>query len=413
MSKFLRYSLSLILAFVANITFAQTVFDFDNNYKALFPNLAGVSSNDSHDGDFTEATTCTVDGISITISAKDEGASSDNRIWTSSARLRMYSGTLTVQAPANKNITSIAIAQKKWNANNTVDNGTLDAKGNWTGSANKVVYTIAGNTQIKTITVTLDGAETPDQPETPTTPTCENIAAFKALTSGTTATLQLTNAQVVYKNVYTTKNGNTNTEYYVRDASGAIQFFNTGLELEVNQVLNGTVEVKYSPYNEMPEAAKTANTSADKLTITDGTATVPTKVKVADLADAKYLCDLVTIENANLNSEEDGDYSNIYAVDGDSKVMVYDKFKTGVNIPTDNDKAYDITGILVTAKLSGNIVKEFAPTTEPTISTSTGLTNLDAEVAAKNAPVYNLAGQKVSKAYKGVVIKAGKKFLQK
>lgn len=33
MNKFLRYSLSLVLAFVASVTFAQEVtFDFDNDY---------------------------------------------------------------------------------------------------------------------------------------------------------------------------------------------------------------------------------------------------------------------------------------------------------------------------------------------------------------------------------------------
>lgn len=38
MNKFLRYSLSLVLAFVASVTFAQEVtFDFDNDYKTLFP----------------------------------------------------------------------------------------------------------------------------------------------------------------------------------------------------------------------------------------------------------------------------------------------------------------------------------------------------------------------------------------
>lgn len=45
--------------------------------------------------------------------------------------------------------------------------------------------------------------------------------------------------------------------------------------------------------------------------------------------------------------------------------------------------------------------------------TTTGITNITADEAAKNAPVYNLAGQKVTKAYKGVVIKNGKKMIQK
>lgn len=45
--------------------------------------------------------------------------------------------------------------------------------------------------------------------------------------------------------------------------------------------------------------------------------------------------------------------------------------------------------------------------------TTTGLSHIALDAAAENAPAYNLAGQQVSKAYKGVVVKAGKKFLQK
>lgn len=44
---------------------------------------------------------------------------------------------------------------------------------------------------------------------------------------------------------------------------------------------------------------------------------------------------------------------------------------------------------------------------------TTGITNITTDEAAKNAPVFNLAGQKVTKAYKGVVIKNGKKMIQK
>lgn len=117
MKKLLRYSLSVIFAFVASVSFAQTTFDFDKDYKTLFPGLPGVSSEESNEGDFNEATTCTVDGIAVTVSAKEEGKPNANRIWTSSARLRMYSGTLTIQAPEGKQISKIEIAQKKWNAN--------------------------------------------------------------------------------------------------------------------------------------------------------------------------------------------------------------------------------------------------------------------------------------------------------
>ena len=44
---------------------------------------------------------------------------------------------------------------------------------------------------------------------------------------------------------------------------------------------------------------------------------------------------------------------------------------------------------------------------------TTNIKDITTEATDANAPAYNLAGQKVGKAYKGVVIKAGKKFIQK
>ena len=44
---------------------------------------------------------------------------------------------------------------------------------------------------------------------------------------------------------------------------------------------------------------------------------------------------------------------------------------------------------------------------------STGINAVRSEVENENAPIYNLAGQRVDKSYKGVVIQNGKKFIQK
>lgn len=44
---------------------------------------------------------------------------------------------------------------------------------------------------------------------------------------------------------------------------------------------------------------------------------------------------------------------------------------------------------------------------------TTNINNITTDATLENAPAFNLAGQKVGKAYKGVVIKAGKKFIQK
>lgn len=408
MKKLLHYSLTLVFALVASVGFAQTTFDFDNDYKTLFPSLPGVSSMESNEGDFNEATTCTVDGIAVTVSAKEEGNPNANRIWTSSARLRMYSGTLTIQAPEGKQISKIEIAQKKWNANNKVDNGTLDTKGNWTGSANKVVYSIAGNTQIKTMTVTIGEGGTP-QP--PVVVTYTDVASVKDLLANYTEdtknlNLTLTNAKVTFVNEY---NGTINT--YVREGDAAIELRTLGFNMPVNSILTGKVKVDLKFNYGVPYLAANAGTDDESITVTESTeATQPIEATVADILANKYLNDLVTIKNFTFSKEEyqEGKF-NYYANDGEQKIMIFDKFNKvgGVAELTEGEK-YTVTG------LYGAIFKgtpEILPTQAVVPGSSTGITNITTS-AADNAPAYNLAGQKVGKSYKGVVIKAGKKMIQ-
>ena len=408
MNKFLRYSLSVIFAFVASVSFAQTTFDFDKDYKTLFPGLPGVSSTESNEGDFNEATTCTVDGIAITVSAKEEGNPNANRIWTSSARLRMYSGTLTIQAPEGKQIAKIEIAQKKWNANTKVDNGTLDNKGNWTGSANKVVYSIAGNTQIKTMTVTLGEGGTP-QP--PVEITYTDVASVKDLLANYTEdtknlNLTLTNAKVTYVNEY---NGTINT--YVREGDAAIELRTLGFNMPVNSILTGKVKVDLKFNYGVPYLAANAGTDDESITVTESTeAAQPIEATVADILANKYLNDLVTIKDFTFSKEEyqEGRF-NYYANDGELKIMIYDKFNKvgGVANLTEGEK-YTVVG------LYGAIFKgtpEIIPT-QAVVPTSTGISNITV-TTENNAPSYNLAGQKVNGSYKGIVIKNGKKMVKK
>ena len=408
MKKLLRYSLTLVFALVASVGFAQTTFDFDKDYKTLFPNLPGVSSMESNEGDFNEATTCTVDGIAVTVSAKEEGITNANRIWTSSPRLRMYSGTLTVQAPEGKQISKIEIAQKKWNANNKVDNGTLDAKGNWTGSANKVVYSIAANTQIKSMIVTLGEGGTP-QP--PVEITYTDVASVKDLLANyakdtKNLNLTLTNAKVTFVNEY---KGTINT--YVREGDTAIELRTLGFNMPVNSILTGKVKVDLKYNYGVPYLTANAGTDDESITVTESEeAAQPIEATIADLIANKYLNDLVTIKNFTFSKEEyqTGKF-NYYANDGEQKIMIYDKFnKVGGVAELTEGETYTATG------LYGAIFKgtpEILPTQKVTAGTSTGINNITTS-AADNAPIFNLAGQKVSKSYKGVVIKAGKKMIQ-
>ncbi len=401
MDKILRISMIAVLAFIANFSFGQTIFNFDNDYKTLFPDLPGVSSSDSHEGDFTKATTCTVDGIKVTISKKTSG-NNENRIWTSSPRLRMYSGTMTIEAPEGKKISDISFEQKKWAERNNSDVGTLTA-GKWKGDANKVVVTIAGNTQIKSLTVTLAG----------TVITYTDVPNVKDLLANyTKATsnlnLKLTKAKVVYVNNY---NGTVNT--YVREGDAAIELRTLGFDMPVNSTISGTVKVDYAVNNGVPYLKANDATNDESLTIQESTEEAqPIVATVADIVAKKYINDLVIIKDVKFTKESvtsgTSTRTNYYINDGDQKVQLYDKFQVSDLATLTDGETYTVQGLF---GVMYNNVPEILMTKK--VAETTGISNITTDATLENAPAFNLAGQKVGKAYKGVVIKAGKKFVQK
>lgn len=166
MKNYLRYSLMMALFLLCGSSYAGTnvKFDFDANGKDLF-GLPGESSSDVGDGDITEAKTAIIDGVTLTVSQAAEGVTNPNRIWSKSPKLRMYSGLMMITAPSGHNITALTFDQGKWNDKNTADSGTLSSTG-WEGNAPVVIISIAGNTQFKSITVTIDGegGDNPDDP---------------------------------------------------------------------------------------------------------------------------------------------------------------------------------------------------------------------------------------------------------
>ena len=166
MKNYLRYSLMMALFLLCGSSYAGTnvKFDFDANGKDLF-GLPGESSSDAGDGDITEAKTAIIDGVTLTVSQAAEGVTNPNRIWSKPPKLRMYSGLMMITAPSGHNITALTFDQGKWNDKNTADSGTLSSTG-WEGNAPVVIISIAGNTQFKSITVTIDGegGDNPDDP---------------------------------------------------------------------------------------------------------------------------------------------------------------------------------------------------------------------------------------------------------
>lgn len=172
MRKF--YSFLIALLAVCGMAKAQVTFDFTGDDAYLQFGLVGFSTNESSDGDITEDVSATSGDVTITVSPCE--GRNPNRMWSGS--LRMYGGNLTVASKGEK-ISSInfELNSSKWGDNNSADSGTL-TKGNWSGSASEVVITIAANTQIKKMTVTLgEGGETPDPDPQPTIDWTSSAAA--------------------------------------------------------------------------------------------------------------------------------------------------------------------------------------------------------------------------------------------
>ena len=124
-----------------------------------------TSSNVTTDGDITEALELTEGDVTLTISPKVSGT--ENRFWGTAAgpQLRVYSGTLTFEVPEGLNITKIVFNTAKWNDGNSADSGEFDGT-TWTGEAQTVVVSIAANTQINNIVVTVEkaGGDEPIEP---------------------------------------------------------------------------------------------------------------------------------------------------------------------------------------------------------------------------------------------------------
>ena len=158
-----------------------------------------------------------------------------------------------------------------------------------------------------------------------------NFASFKALGNGVEGKLRLKNAVVSFAK---------GRDVFLEDASGALEFYDTGLPFETGQLVNGTVIGKLSIYNDLPEFVKTDNTNADNLTFAEGTV-VAKDMTVADALKEENISKLAKISNVEI-AEDGGKY---YVVDGDAKLQIYDKFKVIPAGYTYPEKA-NVTGII-------------------------------------------------------------------
>lgn len=462
MKKTLRFSLlSLALMLVGNVMAQGVTIDFDNDYAKLFPTLAGTSANDSHDGDFTEATTSTaVDGFTVTVSAKDEGVSNANRIWSGAPRLRMYSGSFTV---SGKGIKKIEFTGHATNFNLSTTTGTLDGK-TWTGEADEVVFTVAKNTQINKLVINGDGA-------TPTTDkgTQENpytVAQAQELLATMAANVK---TDVVYAKGKISKIDEVETEQY---GNATFYISDTGAEdgqLEVYRCVflekakfTATDQIKVGDEviicgqlvnYRSSKAAETdpvtpeftqgcyiyslnGKTKGDDQPTPEPTVTEVSVAKALDIISAlsdgaktesNYIVKGYIVGAPDFQRNSEGAlFGNVNCTiadeQGGATTLTIFRAKNFDNQNFDEETISSLKeGDLVEFQgLLQKYVKGDATTPELVSGHLISVNGKDAAsvTAVKlgldaNAPAYNLSGQQVSGSYRGLVIKNGRKFMVK
>ena len=347
MKKLLRVSLMMLFALVSTSAMGQTVFDFDADGQTMFglpgescaANAAqGIEASDA--GDITSDVSATKGDFTLTVSAGVPDPESGkvkypNRIWNSSPKLRMYTGTLTIASSgaAIKNVVFTLhnqASKAKWGAENTANTGTLDTSAGtsvtWTGNTKNLVITIAANTQISKITI--NGG-------TPTPPTIEEINVAKALEiAGALDNKAVTENEYIVKG-YIVSEPDWKPYYKVKDDP-------------TSEILNYNLQF----------------IMADEAGATDGL----TVYQPWDTNNQKF----VTIESAIAK----GGFVSLQG------------------------KLTNYNGTLELTK--GHFLSYNA----------TNISNISLDNDA-NAPAYSLDGRRVDQNYRGVVIKGGKKMIQK
>lgn len=345
MNKFLRYSLSLVLAFVASVTFAGTT-----PYKVLtFPDEGTEGKAISA---YNEIWKATIGEDVWTI------ANFNSNKWNNSWKF-IKCGSKNFESVAS--ITSPAIDQPISNIVLTIDRITKD-------KINSIKLQVATDADCNNVT--------------------EEISA------------KIEDGDLIFK---PTKSAANNYYKFVFDCQKGSS--------------NGLIQVSkiaYYKVGDTPEIVDITNTAETAYTIAKAKELIDAG---KGLSESVYVKGIVSQASESLNDtygslsyyiSDDGKTGNELQVYGGlsfdgKKFTSVDDIKVGdVVVVYGKLKKYNTTYELD----SNNILISLNGTT-------TGITNITADEAAKNAPVYNLVGQKVTKAYKGVVIKNGKKMIQK
>ena len=319
--------------------------------------------------------------------------------------------TLTFRAPEGKAITKIEFtAAGNSNINNfTASSGTIKDM-TWTGNADGVRFQQGGTSYLANAVVTLEAVSaTTEQLAAIEYVECPSIAAFNALEAGTYAKVTLTDAEVIGKSAdgYST--------VFIQDATGGcwIQYTSLNDKLSENTKVNGTIyTIKRvaSGNTQMKEAEGTLNSEINAEKISDYT--VIEGSTIAAVNTAENLNRVVKLTGATL--EETSATAGKLTI-GEETIDVNNGTETAnqqlhkIADWANGTKMEDVTivAILVAKSATAN---QLLPISIEGVTV--GISTVNA-ATAQETTIYNMAGQRVMSAQKGLYIVNGKKVVVK
>lgn len=447
MNKILRLSLVAILTLICGAGFAQTTFDFAALYGSSTIN------------DITEMPQ-TVDGITVSFAKSN---SNNAPAYNKAGEVRLYGGksadvldgctmTFTSTTGNMKNITLEHGSTCTWGTMSAnVGTITVDADNNvtWTGDAAEVTFTASRNAdnpsaatqnRYKNAVVTLSGTASKKNAELKFSEdeiSIEKGTEFTAptFTKATTAavTFASDNEAVATVNnegtitlggelgtAVITATSEENDEYYAGKATCTIEVFTYSTYKKVAAITSGKKYLIVAQRDNKTYYAYPLNETYTYGYLNSGTIDELTDViKIKSTYDDSF----VFTENGSGYTIQDcygrymyqsGSY-NTFNVSTEPSVWTVEAQEDGTFKIANNgyfiqwgDGTYTTFGVYTEKK--DNTVLPFLYQLD---ETGTSISKPTVENFDANAPVYNLAGQRVSKNTKGILIQNGKKFVNK
>lgn len=434
MNKILRLSLIAVLAFVFNGAFAQTTVTFDATTDT--PASGGSTAGEQ---------TITKDGITITIS---------NGMMNGSQYRCYKNATMTITSTVGNinqiDLTCTANGTSNYGPGNfTADAGTYTAStgktGTWTGDAASIVFTTTAQVRMTEVKVTYGGTPTVVDISN-TAETAYTIAkAHELIAAG-----EGLSTEVYVKGIVTSVSSYNSSygsiTYYLGDSSddsNPLQIysglyydgekFNAKSDLEVGDeiVVKGLLK-SYNGTDEMDKSSVIITHKRDGKDVTpsegvDITNTPENAYSVAKaielIAAGEGLSNKVYVKGYVVGTPSiSTSYGNATYLISDTKgdetttITVYRGYSLNGEKFTSEDEisAGDEVIVYGTLTLYGTTNEINSGSSIYSINgETTGISSISSDKLNVNAPVYNLAGQRVSRHAKGLLIQNGKKFVNK